>query len=53
MTQTLARALLIATSILAICAAHVAVAQNAPAPAAAPAACTDCGRVQAVRLVEE
>ena len=48
MTRSFSRVVSIAASALAIGVASAAVAQTA-----APAACTDCGRVQAVRYVEE
>jgi outer membrane lipoprotein SlyB len=46
------RVLSIALSVVAISNASVTAGQAAP-QAAAPATCTDCGKVQAVRLVEE
>ena len=54
MAHTLSHVLSIAISVVAISTASVAAAQTAvPAAPQPPATCTDCGKVQAVRLVEE
>ena len=52
MTRLLSRAVTIAASAVAICTGSIAFAQSAPPPAPS-GTCADCGRVQAVRLVEE